>query len=31
MGSDGDEEGFKGVDLVCGLRRVGVQVGIVVY
>ena len=27
MGSDGNEEGIKGVDLGCGLRRVGVRVG----
>ena len=28
MWIDGYEEGIEGVDLGCGLRRVGVQVGI---
>ena len=27
MGSNGPEEGIKGVDLGCGLRRAGVRVG----
>ena len=27
MGSDGHEEGIKGVDPGCGLRRVGIRVG----
>ena len=27
MGGNGYEEGIKGVDLVCGLRKVGVRIG----